>query len=181
VAVGVVLVPFALAAWEQRDPSIVGIVWSALIALFIWQGAGAALQAEEFRHRLPSLQAGSLARRSVTVAATTPLAEALRQASATQAGGIVVVDSGGRPLGVVQEAAVRAVPEARRPWLPVGDLARRIDPSEWIAADLAGEPLLAALNAAPAGEYLVAGADGTVYGVLATADVEAALGLSQRR
>jgi Zn-dependent protease len=181
VAIGVLLLPFGLAAWEQRSPSLVAIIWSALIALFIWQGAGAAVQADRIRARLPDLTAGRLARRAVAVTPSTPLAETLRRLSVAQAGAIVIVDGAGRPLGIVPESAVSAVPAQRRPWLATGDLARRVTATGMVASTLAGEELLEALNDAPAGEYLVANPDGTVYGVLTAADVEAALGLSGRR
>jgi hypothetical protein len=88
---------------------------------------------------------------------------------------MVVVSTGGDPVGLVVESAVRATPVDRRPWIPVGDLSRRLEPGHRVVADLEGEELVHALTAQPASEYLVVEANGDVYGVLATSDVERAL------
>ena len=44
-----------------------------------------------------------------------------------------------------------------------------------VGADLSGEELVEVLTSQPASEYLVVEANGDIYGVLATADVERAL------
>ena len=56
-----------------------------------------------------------------------PLAEALRRASASGVRALVVVDGAGRPTGLVSEASVNATPEDRRPWVPVGQVARSLE------------------------------------------------------
>jgi hypothetical protein len=56
----------------------------------------------------------------------------------------------------------------------VGDLARRIDQGLLLSADLAGEPLVKAMNQTPASEYVLLEPDGAIYGVLVTADVDSA-------
>jgi CBS domain-containing protein len=109
------------------------------------------------------------------VTADLPLAEALRRARDAGARGLVIVDSDGKPTGVVNEAAIVATPEERRPWISVGTVSRRLQPEHVISADLTGEALLVALQEAPAPEYLVLLPGGEVYGVLSTADVEAAV------
>jgi hypothetical protein len=48
-----------------------------------------------------------------------------------------------------------------------------------ISADLAGEPLILAMQRTPASEYLLVEPDGSIYGVLATADVDRAFAASQ--
>ena len=57
-----------------------------------------------------------------------PLAEAVRRAQEQQAGSIVVLDPTGEPAAIVNEAAVLATPEDRRPWLPVSAVARTLEP-----------------------------------------------------
>ncbi|MQY08675.1 putative zinc metalloprotease Rip3 [Actinomadura sp. RB68] len=150
------------------------LLWSALVASFIWVGAGQAIRAERVRDRIPLLAARRLARRAVQVTPDVPLAEAIRRARAEQAGAIVVVDHDGRPRGLVSESAVTATPEQRRPWVTAGDLARPVEPGLTLPADLAGEELLDALRGAPASEYLLVEPDGAVYGVLALSDVDRA-------
>ncbi|RBQ18944.1 site-2 protease family protein [Spongiactinospora rosea] len=147
------------------------VLWSFLLAGFIWFGAGQSLRTARVRARIPQVNARSLARRAIPVTSEVPLAEALRRASAAQAGAMVVVDHDGRPIALVNEAAVEATPEQRRPWVTAGSLARTLEPSLVLAADLSGEELIDAMRETPAGEYLLVERSGEVYGVLATADV----------
>lgn len=171
----VLAVPFLLAGGR---PGMVSIVWAALIAMLLWTGATQALAAGRVRSRLPRLDLTRLTRRAAPVPADLPLAEALRQSAAAGVEALVVVDSAGRPTGVVNEAAVIATPEERRPWVPVQQVARSIEDGLVLRHDLSGEKLLAALQATPASEYLVVDDQGAVYGVLSTSDVDAALASS---
>jgi Zn-dependent protease/CBS domain-containing protein len=148
------------------------LLWSALVASFIWVGATHSLRAEKVRARIPALHARRLARRAALVAADVPLAEAVRRAQEQAAGALVVVDHEQRPVGLVSERAVRAVPEHRRPWMGVGEVSRTLSPELTLPADLSGEALVDALRRAPASEYLLLEPDGRVYGVLAAADVD---------
>ncbi|WP_046468194.1 site-2 protease family protein [Allosalinactinospora lopnorensis] len=174
-AVVVVSLPF-LWAWSlQTSPSVFAVLWAVLLAAFIWMGAGSALRGARMRERLPRLRADQLARRVVTVPADTSVAEARRRMGAAGAEAILAVDTAGTPTSIVNEAAASAVPEARRPWVPVSSVARAISPGAVITAGLAGEQLLDAMRRAPAAEYLLLAEDGQVYGVLRTADVNAAL------
>lgn len=184
VAVAVLMLPFALAAGRVGRGGMVDVVdavdvvdvlWGALLGAFIWAGATQSLQHAGMQERLPALSARSLTRRAIPVEVSVPLAEALRRAHEAGARGLVCVDAGGEPVGLVVEAAVRAVPAARRPWVPVGDLSRRIEPGHRVSAELAGEELVRVLTGQPASEYLVVEDNGDIYGVLATADVERAL------
>ncbi|MEU8804580.1 site-2 protease family protein [Spirillospora sp. NPDC048819] len=150
------------------------LLWSALVASFIWVGATQAIRAEHVRDRIPHLTARRLARRATLVTADTPLAEAIRRAHHDHAGAIVIADHDGRPLGLVNEKAVTATPEHRRPWVTAGDLSRGVHDDLTLPADITGEDLLDALRRAPASEYLLVEPDGRVYGVLATTDVDQA-------
>lgn len=150
------------------------LLWSALVASFIWVGATQAIRAEHIRDRIPHLTARGLARRAVLVTPDVPLAEAIRRTHHDQAGAIVITDHDGRPLGLVSEKAVTATPEHRRPWITAGELSRGIDDGLTLPADLSGEDLLDALRRSPATEYLLVEPDGSIYGVLATSDVDRA-------
>jgi Zn-dependent protease/CBS domain-containing protein len=145
-----------------------------VIATFLWGGASSAIASARVRRRLPALQARTLARRALTVPHDLPLSEAVRRAQEEQAGSILVLDAQGRPSAIVNEAAVLATPEDRRPWLPVSAVARTVEPGLTFPADLSGEPLILAMQKVPATEYLLVDDDGAVYGVLVTADVDKA-------
>ena len=153
---------------------MVTVVWLAVIAAFMWIGAGQAIKATRFRERLPALQARRLARKAVSVAADTPLAEAIRRADENQARAVVVVDHDDKPIAILNETAVMATPPQRRPWIDAGSLARTIEPSLVLPADLSGMALLDAIRRAPATEYLLVEPSGQVYGVLAARDVDLA-------
>jgi Zn-dependent protease/CBS domain-containing protein len=159
---------------DDGGSSLLTLLWSALVASFIWVGATHALRAERVRERIPLLDARRMARRAVLVTADVPLAEAVRRAQAEAAGALVVVDHEGRPTALVNEHAVRAVPEHRRPWMAIGDVSRGLDAELTLPADLSGAALVDALRRTPASEYLLVESDGRVFGVLAAADVDQA-------
>jgi len=175
VAVLVLLLPFLLSLRNGGELDLIDVIWAALLGGFIWVGASQSLQHAGVQQRLPGVSARRLTRRAIPVAAGLPLAEALRQAHDAGAAGLVVVSGGGEPVGIVVEAAVRATPVERRPWVPVSDLSRRLESSHRLPADLEGEELIHAMTSRPASEYLVVEANGDIFGVLATADVERAL------
>ncbi len=151
---------------------VLALVLAAVITAFMWSGAGQAIKAARFRERLPALQARRLARKAVSVAASTPLAEAIRRADESQARAVVVVDHEDKPIAILNETAVMATPPQRRPWIEAGSLARTLEPNLVLPADLSGMALLDALRRAPASEYLLVEPSGQVYGVLAARDVD---------
>jgi len=147
-------------------------IWLIAVAAFMWMSAGQALRSARIRERLPGLQARALARRAIPIPPNLPLAEAIRRADLAQARALVVVDHEARPIAIVNEGAVIATPEQRRPWIDAGSLARTLDPDMILSADLSGMDLIEAVRKAPASEYLLVEPSGQVYGVLATADLD---------
>jgi Zn-dependent protease len=175
IAVLVLAYPFALQALLDIEPSLVDFFFAAVVAWFLWTGASQALSVAAMRARLPRLQARAMSRRALAVPAALPLSEAIRRADESGAESLVVVGPDGRVTGIVVEQALAAMPEARRPWVDVHSVARSLAPGATIAADLSGEDLLRALQAAPAGEYLLVEPDGSVHGVLRSSDVDRAI------
>jgi Zn-dependent protease/CBS domain-containing protein len=169
-ALGLLAIPFFSGGLAGGD--IVSTLWVVVIAAFMWTGASQSIKATRFRERLPALQARRLARKAISVSATTPLAEAIRQADAAGARAVVVVDHDSKPIAIVNEAAVMATPPQRRPWIDTGSMARSIDPNLVLNADLQGMALLDALRRAPATEYLLVDQSGQVVGVLAARDLD---------
>ena len=170
--------PLLLPAIFDVQPTIIDFVISAIIAMFLWTGASQALVVAKIRSKIPALRARELARRAVQVTADVPLAEALRQAREAQAGSIVVVTGNDRPLGIVNEPAVVAAPEDRRAWMSTGSVTTRLEHGMTLPADITGETLVRAMQARPASEYLLVEPDGSIFGVLVTADVDAAFSQS---
>ncbi|GAB1823306.1 site-2 protease family protein [Herbidospora sp. RD11066] len=170
-AVVLVLSLFVLPLMAGQEPDFTSILWSMILASFIWMGASQSLRVAKVRSKLPQVRARALARRALPVTSDVPLAEALRRARESGAGALVIVDHEGRPTAIVNEAAVNATPEPRRPWINVGSLSRTLEPALVLGADLEGESLIDAMRDNPAGEYLLVERGGEIYGVLATADV----------
>jgi len=182
-----------VAAWGGRVTAVVALLWPTLaqvfldvrpdlfdylfafvIGGFLWSGATASMMNARIRRRLPSLKARQLARRAVAVPGDLPVAEAVRRAQEAEAGGMVVTSAEGNLVGVVNEAALLSVPEDRRPWVPVSSVSRSLDAGLILPADAAGEELILAMARTPASEYALVEPDGSLFGLLATADVDAA-------
>jgi Zn-dependent protease len=172
-ALGALAYPFVRTALTGVT-DLTDYVFGVIIAAFLWGGASASIMSAKVRRRLPELKARTLARRTLSVPHDLPLAEAVRRAQEEHAGSIVVLDSAGQPTGIVNEAAVLATPEDRRPWLPVSAVARTIEHGLTFQADIGGEPLIRAMQQTPASEYLLVEGDGSIYGVLVTDDVDRA-------
>ena len=175
VAAGLVLLwPVAQQAIFDVRPDVIDFVLAFVVALFLWSGATAALNSAAVRRKLPNLVARNLARRTLAVPEDLPLAEAIRRARDAEAGGIVTTTSSGVPVGVVNEAALVATPEERRPWVATSTVARTIDAGLRLPVSISGEDLVRAISRAPAAEYLLVEEDGSLYGVLVTSDVDRA-------
>jgi Zn-dependent protease len=170
----VLLWPLAQEQLFGVRPDVFDFVLAFVVGFFLWNGATASLQAARVRRRLPHLVARNLARRTLAVPEDLPLAEAVRRAREAHAGAIVTVTGSGRPVGVVNEAALMATPEERRPWLATSTVTRGVDAGLSLPVGISGEDLVRAITRAPATEYLLVEEDGTVYGVLTTADVDKA-------
>jgi len=168
-------------SWPLWQESLLGapadaldVILSFVVAVFLWTGATAAMTSARVRRKLPALVARDLARRTLAVPGDLPLAEAVRRAREAEAGGIVTVTTTGSLEGVVNEEALLATPEDRRPWVSVSTVARTVDEGLRLPVGIAGEDLVRAINDHPATEYLLIGDDGSIFGVLATADVDQA-------
>jgi Zn-dependent protease len=175
------LTAIAVLAWpmiqrEAFDSPASPFVYLIVIVLgiFLWTGATAAMTHARLRSRIPLLVARPLARRSLAVPGDTPLADALRRAREVDAPSIVTISSSGRPTGIVSESAVLATPEERRPWVATSTVSRTLEDGLTLPATIAGEDLVAAITRRPAEEYLLVEEDGSVMGVLSTADVDKA-------
>jgi Zn-dependent protease len=186
VAVAALALPLLLPV-AGLEVTVIDYMIAVVLAWFLWSAASSAIASARIRARLPDLRARALARRTLSVPQDLPLAEAVRRAREAQAGALVTVDTADRPIGIVSEAAVAATPKERYPWLPVSSVARTLDgagetrpgSSLVLPADISGEPLIRAMQAAPSTEYLLVEPDGRVYGVLVTTDVDAAFSASR--
>jgi len=181
VAVAALLWPVIAQILFDVRPDLIDYMIAVIVAGFLWSGATGSMMSAHIRRRLPALKARPLARRVVSVPGDTMVSEAVRQAQHAAAGGIVLHASDGRLAGVVSEAALLATPEDRRPWMPVSAIARTVTDGLVLPADISGEDLVRAMARTPAAEYVLVEPDGSVYGLLATADVDHAFEAGARR
>jgi Zn-dependent protease len=172
----IALVLLAIYSQQSSSTSFLNLywLWLLVIAGFMWIQSTQAIRAAKIRERLPNVSARRLARKAIPVAATLPLAEAVRRAQAAGARALVIVDHENTPTAIVSEAAVQATPEERRPWIEAGSLARTLEPNMVLSADLGGMDLIKAVQQAPASEYLLTERNGQVFGVLASSDLDIA-------
>lgn len=174
VALSVLLWPLFMQQVLGLRPQLVDYLLVFVVGLFLWTGATASLMQARLRRRIPGLAAVAIARRALEVPEDLPLAEAVRRAQQVQAGGIVTLGPDQRPAGIVSESALLSTPEDRRPWMPVSAVARTLQQGLALPYDLTGEDLVRAISSHPAEEYLLVDRDGSVFGVLATRDVDRA-------
>jgi len=174
-ALAVGLVVLALLPMLLGNNDIIWLVWGIILASFIWFEAGRALQGAKVRSVLPTLSARTLTRRAIPLPGDLPVNQGLQRLADAGAGAIVTLGANGEVLGIVNETAVAALPEHRRPWVNLAAVSRSVPEGYSIGADLMGEDLVNEIADRLMSEYLVVEADGRIYGVLAAADVEAAL------
>ena len=174
-AVAVLCFPLVQPRLFGVETTLLDTVLFFVIAMFLWTGASQSIAGGRIRTRLAAVVARDLARRTLAVPDDLPLAEAIRRAQEAEAGSIVTVTSAGRAVGVVDEAAMRAMPEDRRPWVAVSTVTRTLEDGLRLPVSITGAELLHAIRRTPASEYLLIEPDGSVFGVLATADVERAV------
>ena len=154
-------------------PDIFDFVLAVVIALFLWTAASAALASAQARGRLPALVArgwpAAPSPSPTTCRSPRPSAGPARPRPAA-----CHRHRQRRPVGVVNEAALRRHARGRRPWVAV---------SRWPAPSSRAAPAgrhrgrgrwSARSPTCPAREYLLVEDDGSIYGVLSTADVERA-------
>jgi Zn-dependent protease/CBS domain-containing protein len=160
------------AGWSDR---FISMIYLAFLAGVIYLNASAAINKARMGSAMPRLQLGQLLRPALMVEAQLPLAEAVRRAREIGARALVIVDGRNRWSGIVSESAVQATPIERQPWMSVSDLARPVEAGLVLSPTLDGEGLVTAMQLTPASEYLVADSEGRLAGVLASADLMAAL------
>ena len=142
------------------------------LALLLWTAATQEISVNRLRMQLGTLVLADLARPALTVPSDLPLAEAVRRAEETRAGGIVTVDSAGLPLGLVSDDAVSATPSERHAWVATASVTDALDDGLCLPVDLSGDQLLRAVQHRPAPRYLLVDSGGGLQGVLSLADLD---------
>ncbi|MFG3706371.1 M50 family metallopeptidase [Micromonospora sp. NPDC047670] len=143
-----------------------------LVAFTLWRGAGQSIRMARVSRRFPLIDLSRLSRPVLAVPTGTPLAEAQRRRAdgATPGAALVVTDSAGRPVALVDPAAADAVPAERRPWLAVDAVARSLADLPAIPVGLDGERVMETVQTHPGAQYVVTSGE-DVVGILHIADL----------
>ncbi len=177
VAVALVLWTVGVPLSRGQQPGLFSIVWSLLIAGFLWAGAGAAIAGAAAQRAVEGLSAVRIGRPAVVVPLGSTLADAQRAALAAGVVHVVVVAADGRPAAYVDPAAAAAVPVADYATTDVLSVAVPIPVGAVIDAAATGTHLAHEVNrVAPRSPVMALVSGGRVTGLLFTRDVVAALG-----
>ena len=177
VAVALVVWTIGLPLSRGAQPGLFSIMWSVLIAGFLWSGATSAMTGAAARRAVQSLSAARLGRPAVVVPLGSSLADAQRAALGAGVVHVVVVERDGRPAAYVDPAAVASVPVEAYPTTDVLAVAVPIPVGAVVDASITGEGLAREVNRVATRSPVMALVDaGRVTGLLFTSDVVAALG-----
>ncbi|RPF21164.1 site-2 protease family protein [Myceligenerans xiligouense] len=161
-------------------PDISTVLFSALIAAFLWAGATSAIAGGRRRDAISSLRAGNLADRVVTVPLGSTVAAALAARSPAGPGEalprVVVVGHDDVPLAVLDDGAASSVPPEARERTGVDAVSVPFVPRSAVGPEVGGQDLLRHLATSSGGARLVPVVDGgRVTGVLDLARVARAV------
>ncbi|MDN5764654.1 MAG: site-2 protease family protein [Humibacillus sp.] len=146
VAVGAVLWFIGVPLMRGQQPSLISLVWVAMIAFFLWRGASASIRSGQIHDAtagpaLSVLEPVVLVPGDTTVAAAGNLmagAVALPtesnhrpESGASTGSWVAVTDASGWPFGLVDPAAAAAVPEVSRPTARLSAVALA-QPRAWV-------------------------------------------------
>lgn len=109
VAVGALLWFVGRPLLAGRTPDLIWLLWVGMICVFLWRGASSAIAGGRVLD-VTTVDAFEVLEDVAPVAATDTVATARRSAEASPTTALVVVDEGHRPIGLVDLAALAAVP-----------------------------------------------------------------------
>jgi Zn-dependent protease len=183
VAGGIVVWALLPLARGER-PSTLTVVWTGLIALFLWRGASASIEVARFRRRAAAVDLASVTRYAAVAPVGASVADLDRSSPAGPSGAYghvvdtVLVDEHGRPVAVVPGGSVAAVPVDLRTTTPATALARTLPPGSVVSA--AGGAAGAVEGLARSGELGIVLVDdaGRPVGRVHPNEFAAAMGLS---
>ncbi|MCM0674273.1 M50 family metallopeptidase [Micromonospora phytophila] len=169
VAVGTALLVTLLTLTRNLAPLALPLM--LLVAFTLWRGAGQSIRVARVSRRFPLIDLSRLARPVLAVPTGTPLAEAQRRQAATEPGAaLLVTDSAGRPVALVDPTAAEAVPVERRPWLAVDAVSRSLAGLPAMPVGLDGERVMETVQSHPGAQYVVTSGE-DVVGILHIADL----------
>lgn len=172
VALGYWFIARPLLAGKTPDFSLLMI--TVLVGGFLWMGASASIQQGTLRGRMHLVSAAALAAPAVGIPATATVAD-IRRLSPDGSRAVVVCGPGGRPQGVVDSAALAAVPDYAAGSTPATAVSYALAAGAYVPEWSQGQELIQYLSQLEGHEYAVVDGNGTVTGLLAQNAVVAAI------
>ncbi|MDJ0320157.1 site-2 protease family protein [Pseudarthrobacter sp. PS3-L1] len=164
----------ALPVISGNAPDLSLLLITLLVGSFLWLGASGAIAQGAMRQRLPLVRADSLSRSAIGLPAWSTVAHVLA-ASGNGRSETVVCGADGRPQGVVDAAAINAVPPAMADTTPITAVSRPLGKGAYVPGWSQGEELITFLSGIEGTEYAVVDSAGEVTGLLLQDDVLGAI------
>ncbi|PWD49585.1 peptidase M50 [Serinibacter arcticus] len=143
-AVVIAVVVLGLPLLRGQQPGLTTAVWAVLVAGLVYNGATQSIRLGRARRSAAGFDLRPLVRPAVVVAEGATLAQVPRPPIGMATSDVVVVDGTGRPVAVLDAAAVATVPPHAHASTPVTAVARTL-PAEAVLTATAGADALGAL------------------------------------
>lgn len=153
-----------------RQPGLTTVVWVALLGSFLWSGAGQSLRAAQLERSVQDLDLRALATPALALPAGARLAELPAALAGRQESAVVLVEHG-RPVALLDPAAVRQVPLEHRATTSLTAVARGLAPEQAVHELFGADALAAVTRAQRHGPVVVLLDDADVLGVVEVASV----------
>ena len=175
------LVVLAFVGWpllNGQPPDLFNLVWAFFIGSFLWVGATNAIRAGRGGRLLAGIRIDSVWRRAETLPARASAAQAAYLRASAPGGAVVVVEDDRRnAIGLVDDAALGAIPEKSLGAVLVTSVMRQ-QPDGWVVQatpDQSIAPVVMVMQRLGIGAVPVRGPDGRICGIVLVGDLEAAL------
>ncbi len=159
-------------------PDLFNIVWAMFIGAFLWSGATNAIRSGRGTRLLTGIRIDSVWRRAASLPAHASAAQALVLRTSGPGGTAVVIEDDGRnAIGLLDDDALRAIPEPSRESVAVTSVMRQ-QPAGWVVEatpDQSIATVVMAMQRLGVGAVPVRGPDGRIQGIVLAGDLEAAL------
>ncbi|UFU08076.1 site-2 protease family protein [Ruania halotolerans] len=136
-------------------PSVVTVIWAALVAGVLWSGAQASLRHATAQRRARDVDLERLATGAHVLPTAGTVADADRVLTATPSVGIVLVDEKGRPVALVDRRALGEVPQQGRERVPLSAVAHAVPPAALVTQTRGPDAVAQVARAAQAGAAVV--------------------------
>jgi Zn-dependent protease len=178
VTILVVLIFVGRPLLNGQPPDLFSLVWAFFIGAFLWVGATNAIRSGRGSRLLAGIRIDSVWRRAASLPARASAAQALDLRLSAPGGTAVVVEDDLRnPIGLLDDDALRAIPEQSRASVSVTSVMLR-QPDGWVVEatpDQSIATVVGAMQRLGIGAVPVRGPDGRIDGIVLAGDLEAAL------